>query len=122
MENRPDVWIGHCSLKTVDLDGSHDFMLKIGLRPVFKNEKISIVELRGGTHLILSYDETAEGGKADIDFMVEDIDLSFQQFQSLKLELSELSRGTIHDSFVVTEPGGNQITVNSTHVEDHSVV
>lgn len=38
------------------------------------------------------------------------------------LTLSPISRGDIHDSFTVTEPGGNQIRVNSTHVKDHSIV
>jgi hypothetical protein len=122
MDNRPDIWLGHCSLKTSDLDGSHDFMIQIGLRPVFKNEEITILELRGGTHLIMSFDESAEGGEAKIDFMVEDINATYSSFTSLGLKLSEMSRGSIHDSFVVSEPGGNQITVNSTHVDDHGIV
>ena len=126
MNNRPDIWLGHCSLKTSDLDGSHNFMIQIGLRPVFKNEEITILELRGGTHLIMSYDVTfdasAEGGEAKIDFMVEDINATYSSFTSLGLDVSEMSHGSIHDSFIVSEPGGNQITVNSTHVDDHGIV
>ncbi len=123
MENkRPDIWIGHSSLRTRNLKGSHDFLEKIGLRHVFKNESITIFELRGGTHIIMIADEVAKGGAAEIDFMVEDIDATHDKFTSLVLDVSEVARGDIHDSFSVVEPGGNRITVNSSHVEDHSLV
>jgi len=36
--------------------------------------------------------------------------------------VSEISRGDIHDSFFLTDPSANRITVNSTHVDDHSLV
>jgi hypothetical protein len=121
-DKRPDIWIGHTSLKTSDLDGSDEFLSKIGLRRVFKNDSLTIFELRGGTHMIMSLDESASGGDADFDFMVEDVDVTYESFVSLGLEVSEIARGNIHDSFTVVEPGGNRITVNSTHVEDHSLV
>ena len=119
---RPDIWIGHVDLKTSDLDASHAFMIDIGLRPVFRNENVAVLELRGGTHLILLPDETSEGGEADFDFMVENLDDTYTQFMKKGLPVSEVSRGDIHDTFVVTEPGGNRIRVNSTHVEDHGDV
>jgi hypothetical protein len=121
-DKRPDIWIGHTSLKTNDLNGSDEFLSKIGLRRVFKNDSITIFELRGGTHMIMSLDESAPGGNADFDFMVEDVDVTYESFVSLGLEVSEIVRGNIHDSFTVVEPGGNCIIVNSTHVEDHSLV
>lgn len=121
-DKRPDIWIGHTSLKTNDLKGSDEFLSKIGLRPVFKNDEITIFELRGGTHVIMSLDEAAKGGDAGFDFMVEDIDATHGSFTSLGLDVSQIARGDIHDSFKVTEPGGNRITVNSSHVENHSVV
>jgi hypothetical protein len=121
-DKRPGIWIGHTSLKTRDLNGSDEFLSKIGLRPVFKNELITIFEMRGGTHIIMSLDESASGGNADFDFMVEDVDVTYESFVSLGLEVNEIVRGNIHDSFTVVEPGGNRITVNSTHVENHSLV
>ena len=121
-DKRPDIWIGHTSLKTNNLKGSDEFLSKIGLRPVFKNDEITIFELRGGTHVIMMLDEAAEGGDAGFDFMVEDIDATYSSFTSLGFDVSEMSRGDIHDSFTVLEPGGNRIKVNSTHVEDHSIV
>ncbi len=121
-DKRPDIWIGHTSLKTNDLKGSDKFLSKIGLRPVFKNDESTIFELRGGTHVIMMLDEAAKGGDAGFDFMVEDIDATYSSFTSLGFDVSEMSRGDIHDSFTVLEHGGNRIKVNSTHVEDHSIV
>ena len=54
--------------------------------------------------------------------MVEDIDASYTEFKDKGVKVSELSRGKIHDSFEVMEPGGNTIKINSTHVEDHAEV
>ncbi len=123
MDNdRPDLWIGHVSMKTSDLAGSHDFMQLIGLRAVFRNDEVAICELRGGTHLILIEDSDAGDSECDVDFMVEDIDSTYARFKSLALDVSELNRGDIHDWFTVVEPGGNRITVNSSHVEDHTRV
>ncbi len=122
MDNRPEIWLGHCSLKTTNLDASHDFMVQVGLRPVFKNDEITVLEMRGGTHLIMIANENAKGGDAEFDFMVEDIDDAYSRFKTFEMDISEMSRGEIHDSFYVTEPGGNRIKFNSTHVEDHKLV
>ena len=113
--------MGHVGLKTNDLAGSDKFLADLGMRSVFSNETMVIYELRGGTHLIMAAgDEIPE--LADFDFMVEDIDKSHEEFGSKGYEVSEIERGSIHDTFVVIEPGGNRIRVNSSHVEDHSVV
>jgi len=119
---RPDIWIGHVDLRTSKLDESEAFMKEIGLRAIFRNENIAVLELRGGTHLILIGDEETEGTEADFDFMVEDLDSTHESFKSNGFTVSSISHGDIHDSFTVTEPGGNRIKVNSTHVEDHSLV
>lgn len=119
---RPPVWIGHVSLRTRDLDGSEKFMTAIGLRPIFRGEDVSVLELRGGTHLVLLPDDAASPVDADFDFMVEDIDATYARFAEQGFEVTDMARGEIHDSFYVTEPGGNRIVVNSTHVPDHDAV
>ena len=113
--------MGHIELHTNQLDASDRCMQKIGLRPIFRNESVSILELRGGTHLVLVEDNDHRPGEADFDLMVEDIDVTYKQFQELDLNVSEMQRGTIHDSFTLVEPGGNSIRVNSTHVSDQPV-
>lgn len=119
---RPPVWIGHVELKTAQLAKAEEFYRSIGLRSVFKGDDIAIFELRGGTHLLLIKDDDFAGGDAGIDFMVEDIDETYAAYTAKGLPVSDISRGNIHDSFYLTDPGGNRIVVNSTHVDDHSVV
>ena len=64
---RPPVWIGHVGLKVRSLSEAEQFYLKIGLRSIFKNDAVCILELRGGTHLILGVDVNAESGDAEFD-------------------------------------------------------
>lgn len=122
MTKRPDIWIGHRNLPTHDIDASHKFFCDTGLRHLFREDDFSIYELRGGTHLIIHRKDEQIDNQAEFDFMVEDIDAMYAQIQSFNYSLTELERGEIHDWFFVTEPGGNTIKFNSTHVEDHSLV
>ena len=121
-KERPPVWIGHVSLQTPKLEATEAFMKRAGLRPIFRNDEIAVMELRGGTHLVVQADSSAAGADAEFDFMVEDIDATFAEFVKQGRDVTEIQRGRIHDSFRVTEPGGNRIVVNSTHVPDHDAV
>ena len=51
-DKRPDVWIGHISMKTQVLDLSETFMKEIGLRSIFRGDTVAVLELRGGTCLL----------------------------------------------------------------------
>ena len=115
-ESRPPVWVGHVGMSTAKLAESQAFMEQLGMRPMFRNESVSIFELRGGTHLVLVADADAQPGDAPFDLMVEDLDATHADFASRGLAPSSIERGRIHNSFTVTEPGGGRITVNSTHV------
>lgn len=119
-DQRPPVWVGHIRMRTNALAESTDAMLKIGMRPIAQDESVTILELRGGTHLVLRGDG-AEPGDAEFDLMVDDVDATHAEYAAKGLNVSEISRGRIHDSFTLTEPGGNRITVNSTHASDQPV-
>ena len=119
---RPLIWIGHVTLKVRSIEESEPFYTGLGLRSVFKNDAVLIVELRGGTHLILAEDNAAVPGDADFDFMVEDIEGALSTFSEQGLVVSEMTEGDIHKSFYLSDPTGNRILFNSTHVEDHSLV
>ena len=119
-DQRPPVWVGHISMSTNALAESTDAMLKIGMRPIAQGESVTILELRGGTHLVLRGDG-AEPGDAEFDLMVDDVDATHADYSAKGLNVSEITRGRIHDSFTFTEPGGNRITVNSTHASDQPV-
>ena len=122
MATRPEIWIGHVGLQTTDLEGSKQFLEDAGLRSVFANEKMVIVELRGGTHLLMFERDELENPESYFDFMVEDIDVMYSRLDKLGYPVTDIERGTIHDTFSVMEPGGNSIRVNSSHVDDHAAV
>jgi catechol-2,3-dioxygenase len=121
-KERPPVWIGHVRLQTPMLEDTETFMKQIGLRPLFRGDDIAVMELRGGTHILLARDGSAGATDAKFDFMVEDLDRTHAKFKNQGLNVTDIERGRIHDSFRVTEPGGNSIVVNSTHVPDHDAV
>jgi hypothetical protein len=56
----PELAVAHLVFKAADLKSSCQFYSNLGLPPFFIEEKIAIIELRGGTHLVLlSADELA---------------------------------------------------------------
>jgi catechol 2,3-dioxygenase-like lactoylglutathione lyase family enzyme len=53
VEGRPSVWIGHTVLTVGDVDRSADYWQGLGMREVERNQHVAVLELRGGTHLVL---------------------------------------------------------------------
>ena len=115
-EQKPAVWVGHISLETDQLEASTEFMQKIGVRLLGQQGRYAIMELRGGTHLILIGKDEITPQLAPFDLMVEDLEASHQQFTNLGLQPSSIEKGRIHSSFIIKEPAGNTIKINSNHV------
>ena len=122
-DDRPAVWIGHVTLPTTDVRKSQECLLKLGCRLLEQAEQIAILELRGGTHLLLlkSDDSVPSGAKAPFDLMVEDVDLAHRECTELGLSPSEIKDIPFHRAFTIVEPAGHEITINSTHVSDKPV-
>jgi catechol 2,3-dioxygenase-like lactoylglutathione lyase family enzyme len=120
-DERPRVWVGHITLRTPDIPGTRDFMLKLGMRPIAGGDDFAVLELRGGTHLILLPAEAPASGTAYFDLMVDDLQATHEQLHSLGLAPSPIEKGRIHSSFTVAAPSGHTITFNSTHVSDKPV-
>jgi rhodanese-related sulfurtransferase/catechol 2,3-dioxygenase-like lactoylglutathione lyase family enzyme len=117
-DERPPVWIGHTLLAVPDIAASGTFFERLGLRRVATPDRVAILELRGGTHLILvpSDHPVKAQARAPFDLMVDDVDATHASLTAAGLAPSPLVDGDIHRSFTITEPGGHAITVNSTHV------
>ena len=115
-EQRPPVWIGHVAMHTPRVTESSEFMQLIGMRLVASGDEFAVLEMRGGTHLVLTTDAESKLIKGSFDLMVEDLDATHEHFTQLGLEPGEIERGQIHDSFELREPGGTMITFNSSHV------
>lgn len=115
-DERPAVWVGHVAMTATDPARSHDFYLDVGMRTIFRGDDLAILELRGGTHLLL-FRGDATPGPAPFDLMVDDVDATHTAWGDRGLPVSEVARGSIHDQFVVTDPDGHELTVQNSHVE-----
>jgi catechol 2,3-dioxygenase-like lactoylglutathione lyase family enzyme len=121
IDERPPVWVGHVTLTTDEIPKNHDFLLRLGMRPIQQGEDFAVLELRGGTHLVLIRSDDATPGPAGFDLMVEDIETTRERLRAAQIEMSEIAEGKIHRSFSVTSPSGHTIQFNSSHVSDRPV-
>jgi len=105
------------------MEESARFMQTIGMRPFFLGPQVSVLELRGGTHLILMLKNNVAAGNAPFDLMVDDIHATHARFTSLGLSPSAIeARPAIdHEVFTVREPAGHVITFFSSHVSGKPV-
>lgn len=117
-DQRPPVWIGHVAMHSPRVTESSEFMQLIGMRLIAGGDDFAVLEMRGGTHLVLTSDPQSSLIRGSFDLMVDDLDASHKQFAELGLEPGEIERGQIHDCFELREPGGSSILFNSSHVGD----
>ena len=112
----PAVWIGHAVLTVRDVGRSADYWQTLGMREVERNEHVAVLELRGGTHLVLVPGTPAQDADAPFDLMVEDLDATHADWAARGLQPSAIERGRIHAGFTIRDPDGYRVTVNSSHV------
>jgi catechol 2,3-dioxygenase-like lactoylglutathione lyase family enzyme len=119
-DGRPPVWVGHVTLPSPEIPETYEFLVRLGLRPITVGDDFGVLELRGGTHLVLLRSEQ-EAGLAGFDLMVEDIDATERELRERGIETTKMERGKIHSSFLIKTPAGHTIKFNSTHVSDQPV-
>jgi hypothetical protein len=117
IDQRPPVAVGHVRLPTTDVTGTARWLVSVGLRPIFEDAELAVLEFRGGTHVVVRKAEEAlkAGVAAPFDLMVDDIEAARRDYAAKGLGPSDISRGRIHDSFHVVGPDGYDFTVNSSH-------
>jgi len=119
---RPPVWVGHVVLETNRLEETAQFMRNIGLRPIVERPDVAVLELRGGTHLVLVAKPEAVAGEASFDLMVEDLQATHQHFIGLGLAPTPIETvSDNHERFLVREPAGSIISFFSNHVSGQPV-
>lgn len=119
---RPPVWIGHVVLETDRLEETEQFMRKIGMRSILQRPEVAVLELRGGTHLVLIAKPEVVAGAAPFDLMVEDLRATHEYFVGLGLEPTPIERASPeHERFLVREPAGHTIAFFSNHVSGQPV-
>ena len=132
----PELAVAHLVFKVADLKSSCQFYSNLGLPPFAIDGKVAIVELRGGTHLLLlevdlqAGDDLAESLTGQFhERFSERFDLMIQgkglnELKKYRLEL--ISRGIAageipdetffgHHLFCIKDPDGNGITIYTSH-------
>lgn len=118
---RPGVWVGHVTLPTPDLAATRELMVQLGMRPIAHGDDFAVLELRGGTHLILLPATEPASGPVYFDLMVDDLEATRERLRTLGLAPSTIQSGRIHRSFTIGVPSGHTLTFNSSHVSDEPV-
>jgi hypothetical protein len=123
VDQKPPVAVGHVRLPATDVSAAERWLVSIGLRPIFVDDNLAVLELRGGTHVVVRKAEQppAAGSAAPFDLMVDDIEVSRRDYAQKGLEPSDISRGRIHDSFHLAGPDGYDFTVVSSHAGGRAV-
>ena len=122
-DDRPPVAIGHVSVRVNKVAESTDFLVKLGLRSIHESDTFAVLELRGGTHLVLrpAEEQIAPGTKAPFDLMVDDIKGARMRYGDAGMEPSAVEEGKIHNWFTIVDPSGYEITVTSSHAGGRAV-
>ncbi|MFZ0277593.1 MAG: VOC family protein [Candidatus Sulfotelmatobacter sp.] len=132
----PELAVAHLVFKVADLKSSCQFYSNLGLPPFYIEEKVAIIELRGGTHLLLlSVDEPAGEDVAEsvtgqfhkrfseqFDLMIRGKGLNELKKYRLELISRGIAAGEIpdetffgHHLFCITDADGNGITIYTSH-------
>ena len=122
-DGRPRLAVGHVNLQVEDVGDACSFFVRHGMRDIFTGEDFGVLELRGGTHLVLSRarENIEPGRKAPFDLMVDDIDEAHAEFTSAGVTATDITRGRIHDTFHIEGPSGYRFAVTSSHAGDREV-
>jgi catechol-2,3-dioxygenase len=131
-----ELAVAHLVFKVADLKSSSQFYSNLGIRPFYTDEEVAIIELRGGTHLILlSVDSMAGEGVAEsltgqfhkrfseqFDLMIKGKGVNELKTYRSALISRGIAAGEIpdetffgHHLFCVKDPDGNGITIYTSH-------
>ena len=138
-KNLPAAAFGHFVMKVGDMSISYKFYTTLGLRPIGIYSDVAIIELRGGTHILLfnkneglpfSLSSSQIGQRGA--FFSENLDLMIEGISRIELELyrntlmdrgfsvDEIAQDQFfgHDYFQLVDPDGNGITIYTSHTGD----
>jgi catechol 2,3-dioxygenase-like lactoylglutathione lyase family enzyme len=142
MDSLPAAALGHFVMKVANLGASYQFYADLGLRQIGIFPDVAIIELRGGTHILLfpendeaSFPLTSGRTGQRAAFFNEHLDLLINGKTKVELEAyreillrNGIAAGEIaeekffgHDHFQLTDPDGHGITVYTTHVGEAPV-
>jgi hypothetical protein len=118
---RPALAIGHVRLLVGNVATTTDFFVKLGIRTIVAQADFAVLELRGGTHLVLRPWEAPESGPVPFDIMVDDLDAAYGRIQGHGMDVTDITRGRIHDHCEVQTPDRRALTMTSSHAGARAV-
>jgi len=118
---RPALAIGHVRLLVGNVATTTDFFVKLGIRTIVAHADFAVLELRGGTHLVLRPWEAPERGPVPFDIMVDDIDAAYVRLQGHGMDITDITRGHIHNHCEVQTPDRRAWTMTSSHAGARAV-
>jgi hypothetical protein len=122
-DKRPPVAVGHVRLAVKDVGAAARWLETVGLRPIVTMDELAVLELRGGTHVVVrnAAEPPQPGAPAPFDLMVDDVDAAYRDYAEKGLKPAPIRRGRIHDSFELPGPDGWIFTVNSSHASGEPI-
>lgn len=115
----PKVAIGHVGLRCVEPNETAAFYERLGLNRVAHGGSLEIMELKGGSHLLLfrARGKPRKGPIKSFDLMVDDLAAERALLLEQGVECSEVhkDRWSGHQMFEVTDPDGHVLSVVSGH-------
>ena len=138
----PSAAIAHFVMKVKDVESSYAFYQGLGLRGIDKFPEMAIIELRGGTHLLLAAKDAPMAGALHAsrvgqrpDFISEKIDLMIAghtraDLEKYRAELmangyspADIAEAPLygHDYFSMLDPDGHGVSVYTSHCGDKPV-
>ncbi len=134
--NLPAAAFGHFIMKVNDIEISYQFYTKLGLRPFGIFPDLAVIELRGGTHILLfnkkdelpsslSSSHLGQRGASfneRLDLMIDsksrsDLELYRTTLVEKGLSVDAIAQDQLfgHNYFQLVDPDGNGITVYTSH-------
>ena len=134
--NLPAAAFGHFVMKVSDIDASYQFYTKLGLRPFGQFPDLAVIELRGGTHILLfnkndelptslTSSQLGQRGAAfseRLDLMIDsksrgELELYRTTLVEKGLSVDAIAQDQLygHHYFQLADPDGNGITVYTSH-------
>ena len=122
-DGRPDLAIGHVTMRVADIARAAKYFRNLGMRGIVEKDGLAVLELRGGTHLVLlpAEEPVAPGTAAPFDLMVDELEATHARWTGDGLAPSEIEHGSIHDRFEITTPDAYTLTIYSSHVSGRRV-
>jgi catechol 2,3-dioxygenase-like lactoylglutathione lyase family enzyme len=122
-EDKPQVAVGHITLTVSNVEASHQFYVDAGLRSFAKGDDLAILEMAGGTHLILFPRGGPEEGQArSLDLMIagrtlDDLTAYRSRLMATGVAVSPIPEQKFygHYRFTAADPDGHEITFFTSH-------